>query len=194
MRLIGWAIALAAAGLTPAAAQTTASAPAAGRTARRPQPAAARRQRARMRPSPPPPQPAIVYGTVGHAIPTPGIGEPDGRKGIQMQVRRSARKPSDFMTTGCCRSARSSASSSSACCSGRCIRYPPQRQPDPVAQLAQYADRGRLDARPGADPGRDRHPVDPALRHQYSPPAGRRHGQGDRPPMVLVLRTIPTMA
>ena len=31
-------------------------------------------------------QPAIVYGTVGHAIPTPGIGEPDGRKGIQMQV------------------------------------------------------------------------------------------------------------
>src|SRR5436190_4922228 len=31
-------------------------------------------------------QPAIVPGSVGHMIPTPGIGEPDGRKGIQEQV------------------------------------------------------------------------------------------------------------
>jgi cytochrome c oxidase subunit 2 len=32
-------------------------------------------------------QPApVAYGTPGHMIPTPGIGEPDGRKGIQMQV------------------------------------------------------------------------------------------------------------
>ena len=86
MRLIGWAIALAAAGLTPAAAQAPAGAP--GQTA----PATASA-------TPPPPagtaqdatkpdaaQPPIVYGSVGHAIPTPGIGEPDGRKGIQTQV------------------------------------------------------------------------------------------------------------
>jgi cytochrome c oxidase subunit 2 len=31
-------------------------------------------------------QPAVVPGSVGHMIPTPGIGEPDGRKGIQLQV------------------------------------------------------------------------------------------------------------
>jgi cytochrome c oxidase subunit 2 len=89
MRLIGWAIALAAAGLTPAAAQTNAAAPAqttstgeapsatiatppAG-TAQEPNKADAA-------------QPAIVPGSVGHMIPTPGVGEPDGRKGIQLQV------------------------------------------------------------------------------------------------------------
>jgi cytochrome c oxidase subunit II len=79
MRLIGWAIALAAAGLTPAAAaqapastptqnEATAAAPAAT-----PTPAAAA-------------EAAPVPGTVGHMIPTPGVGEPDGRKGIQLQV------------------------------------------------------------------------------------------------------------
>jgi cytochrome c oxidase subunit 2 len=32
-------------------------------------------------------QPApVAYGTPGHMIPTPGIGEPDGRKGVQLQV------------------------------------------------------------------------------------------------------------
>jgi len=70
MRLIGWAIALAAAGLTPAAA---AQAPAATPTPAATAPAAA--------------QPAaVVPGSVGHMIPTPGVGEPDGRKGIQLQV------------------------------------------------------------------------------------------------------------
>ena len=29
---------------------------------------------------------AIVPGSVGHMIPTPGIGEPDGRMGLQTQV------------------------------------------------------------------------------------------------------------
>jgi cytochrome c oxidase subunit 2 len=76
MRLIGWAIALAAAGLTPAAAQTPASSPATNTTAAAPAgtPTAA------------PAPAAIVPGSVGHMIPTPGIGEPDGRKGIQDQV------------------------------------------------------------------------------------------------------------
>src|SRR5205814_9799674 len=31
-------------------------------------------------------QAAAVPGTVGHALPTPGIGQPDGRKGLQDQV------------------------------------------------------------------------------------------------------------
>jgi cytochrome c oxidase subunit 2 len=75
MKLIGWAIALAAAGLTPAAAQAPASAPtenaaAAGTDAAAPAAAVQ----------------APVPGTVGHAIPTPGIGEPDGRMGVQTQV------------------------------------------------------------------------------------------------------------
>ena len=71
MRLMGWAIALAAAGLTPAAAaQAPASSPATNSAAAAPAAAPA----------------AIVPGSVGHMIPTPGVGEPDGRKGVQMQV------------------------------------------------------------------------------------------------------------
>src|SRR4051812_42631816 len=72
MRRIGWAIALAAAGLTPAAAQTPAAAPTPGVATTATAPAT--------NPA------AVVPGSVGHMIPTPGIGEPDGRKGIQMQV------------------------------------------------------------------------------------------------------------
>src|SRR4051794_11747554 len=84
MRLIGWAIALAAAGLTPAAAQTNASA-----SAQAPASAAVATPTAGSAQNPGRPdaaQPAIVYGSVGHAIPTPGYGEPDGRKGVQLQV------------------------------------------------------------------------------------------------------------
>jgi len=85
MRLIGWAIALAAAGLTPVAAQSQTSAPAqnasaatvttppAG-TAQNPGKADAAQAQ------------VPVPGTVGHAIPTPGIGMPDGSKGLQPQV------------------------------------------------------------------------------------------------------------
>src|SRR5436190_10183120 len=77
MRLIGWAIALAAAGLTPVAANaqaTSSSQTAAAATAAAPT-------------TSPTAQPAaIVPGSVGHMIPTAGVGEPDGRKGIQLQV------------------------------------------------------------------------------------------------------------
>ena len=89
MRLIGWAIALAAAGLTPAAmaqapATTPATAPAATNAAA---PAAAPAANA---PAP------VVYGSVGHMVPTAGIGEPDGRKGIQMQVTPIGEEASSF--------------------------------------------------------------------------------------------------
>ena len=77
MRLIGWAIALAAAGLTPAAANAQATAPSQTAAAA---PAAAAAT------SPAATAPAIVPGSIGHMIPTPGVGEPDGRKGIQLQV------------------------------------------------------------------------------------------------------------
>jgi cytochrome c oxidase subunit 2 len=88
MRLIGWAIALAAAGLTPAAAQTTASAPTQNPSVRSapsataPSPAGAAQNPGK----PDAAQPAsVVPGTVGHALPTPHIGQPDGSKGIQPQ-------------------------------------------------------------------------------------------------------------
>jgi len=95
MRLIGWAIALAAAGLTPAAAnaqattpsQATAAAPAAAT------PAAGTAQDAA---KPDAAQPAIVPGSIGHMIPTPGVGEPDGRKGIQLQVTPIGEKAASF--------------------------------------------------------------------------------------------------
>jgi cytochrome c oxidase subunit II len=86
MRLIGWVIALAAAGLTPAAAQSQATAPAqnAPAAATIPAPPAGTAQNPGKADAA---QPAtVVPGTVGHALPTPGIGQPDGREGIQDQV------------------------------------------------------------------------------------------------------------
>jgi cytochrome c oxidase subunit 2 len=96
MRLIGWAIALAAAGLTPAAAQAPASSPTpteASAAAPAATPPAGTAQDAA---KPDAAQPAIVPGSVGHAIPTPGIGEPDGRKGIQEQVTPIGREAAAF--------------------------------------------------------------------------------------------------
>src|SRR5687768_8217702 len=72
MKFLGWAIALAAAGLTPVAAQApTAAAPA---TVEASAPTAA---------APATPTAPVVPEDV---IPTPGIGMPDGRMGIQDQV------------------------------------------------------------------------------------------------------------
>jgi cytochrome c oxidase subunit 2 len=81
MRLIGWAIALAAAGLTPAAAQTPAASPAGtSASAATPAPAAAA-------PGTTAAQPAIEYGSVGHALPNPKVGMPQpDSEGIQPQV------------------------------------------------------------------------------------------------------------
>lgn len=89
MRLIGWAIALAAAGLTPAAAG--AQAPAPTQTATTP-PAGTAQDATK----PDAAQPPIVYGSVGHAIPTPGIGEPNGSKGIQAQVTPIGEEAASF--------------------------------------------------------------------------------------------------
>jgi len=99
MKLIGWAIVLAAAGLTPAAAQAPqAAAPQAGTNA-----AATAAQPA----APPAGQPA-AEGAVDHSAhampppaaqvtpPTPGIGVPDGRKGIQEQVTGIGREAQAF--------------------------------------------------------------------------------------------------
>jgi cytochrome c oxidase subunit 2 len=91
MRLIGWAIALAAAGLTPAAASAQAPAPAVNAAAATPPAGTAQEPN-----KPDAPQPAIVYGSVGHAIPTPGVGEPDGRKGVQMQVTPIGEEAASF--------------------------------------------------------------------------------------------------
>jgi cytochrome c oxidase subunit 2 len=95
MRRIGWAIALAAAGLTPAAAQAPASAPSQNASAAATT-AAAPAGTAQNPGKPEAAQPAIVYGSVGHVIPTPGIGEPDGRKGIQDQVTPIGHEAADF--------------------------------------------------------------------------------------------------
>jgi len=99
MRLIGWAIALAAAGLTPAAAQTNAAAPAqSAPTATAPAattvtPPAGTAQEPN---KPDAAQPAIVPGSVGHMIPTAGVGEPDGRKGVQLQVTPIGQEAASF--------------------------------------------------------------------------------------------------
>ena len=97
MRLIGWAIALAAAGLTPAAAQAPASSPAPAQAAAT-APAATPPAGTAQDPGKPDAAtaPAVTPGTVGHMMPTAGVGEPDGRKGIQMQVTPIGEEASQF--------------------------------------------------------------------------------------------------
>jgi len=85
MKLMGWAIALAAAGLTPAAA--SAQAPAAAQ----PQVTSAVPAAATPAPAAAAPAPSIDY-----AAPTPGIGVPDGRKGVQEQVTALGQQAADF--------------------------------------------------------------------------------------------------
>jgi len=78
MKFLGWAIALAAAGLTPAAAQApTAAAPATAEASAAPTAAA---------PAAAAPAAATAPAVPEDVIPTPGIGQPDGRMGIQDQV------------------------------------------------------------------------------------------------------------
>jgi cytochrome c oxidase subunit 2 len=90
MRLIGWAIALAAAGLTPAAAQAPTSAPTANASS-----ATATSGLAAAKPSAAPT--AIVPGSVGHMLPSVGVGEPSaGRMGIQNQVTPIGREALAF--------------------------------------------------------------------------------------------------
>jgi cytochrome c oxidase subunit 2 len=82
MKLIGWAMALAAAGLTPAAAQApSAAAPASS---------AAAQESA----SPAAPIPAAAPAQV--TPPTPGVGVPVGGKGIQEQVTGIGRQAASF--------------------------------------------------------------------------------------------------
>jgi len=85
MKLMGWAIALAAAGLTPAAA--SAQAP----TAAQPQVTSAAPAAATPAPAAAAPAPSIDY-----VAPTPGIGVPDGRKGVQEQVTAVGQQAADF--------------------------------------------------------------------------------------------------
>ena len=93
MRLIGWAIALAAAGLTPAAAAQAPAATPSSAAATTTPPA----DTAQDATKPDAAQPAaIVPGSVGHMIPTPGVGEPDGRKGLQQQVTPLGEEAANF--------------------------------------------------------------------------------------------------
>src|SRR5260221_4851757 len=93
MRLIGWAIALAAAGLTPAAAQGPASASSQNAVTANP-PAGTAQNPGKLDA---PTAPAVIPGTVGHMLPTVGVGEPfAGRMGIQDQVTPLGREAVAF--------------------------------------------------------------------------------------------------
>jgi cytochrome c oxidase subunit II len=99
MRLIGWAIALAAAGLTPAGAATApAPSPTTSTTAAAPSVNATPHAGTAQNPGQPDAAQAatVVPGTVGHAIPTPGIGQPDGRKGLQTQFTPIGEEAANF--------------------------------------------------------------------------------------------------
>ncbi|RIX26839.1 cytochrome c oxidase subunit II [Sphingomonas edaphi] len=91
MKLMGWAIALAAAGLTPvgASAQTPPAAqPQAAPATEAAAPAAT--------PTPADASAAAPAPAIDYAAPTPGIGVPDGRKGLQDQVTAVGQQAADF--------------------------------------------------------------------------------------------------
>ena len=86
MKLMGWAIALAAAGLTPAAAMAQApqaAEPTAVPAAPAPADAAA-------------PAPTAAAPAIDHAAPTAGLGVPDGRMGLQDQVTEVGQQAASF--------------------------------------------------------------------------------------------------
>ena len=106
MKVIGWAIALAAAGMTPAAVQaqpaptTDVSAQNANQAEPEPlanAPASASTETAAAQPGQSAaPAAAPTPGSPGAMVPTPGIGEPDGRMGLQEQVTPIGREAAAF--------------------------------------------------------------------------------------------------
>ncbi|GAA4711810.1 cytochrome c oxidase subunit II [Sphingomonas lutea] len=99
MKLIGWAIALAAAGMTPAAAQVPASAPPAATEAAQAEgnvSAAAANAADAAAEAPATTAALPPVGSVGRAIPEAGVGIPDGRRGLQQQVTEIGREAASF--------------------------------------------------------------------------------------------------
>jgi cytochrome c oxidase subunit 2 len=95
MKLIGWAIALAAAGLTPAAAQPAPSVSTTAQNAATPATPPAGTAQTAGKPDAAQTE-AVVPGSVGHALPTPGIGEPNGGDWLQPQVTPIGREAAAF--------------------------------------------------------------------------------------------------
>jgi cytochrome c oxidase subunit 2 len=104
-----------------------------------------------------------------HARPTPGIGMPDGRMGIQDQVTPIGRRPRlpQQLAAAAVRGDQPVRAGAAAVAM---VRYRRGANPVPSRNSHNTFDRGGLDAGPGADPGRDRGPSIRLLRHQYSPP------------------------
>ncbi|MEO7563795.1 MAG: cytochrome c oxidase subunit II [Sphingomicrobium sp.] len=107
MKLFGWAIAMAAAVMVPTAVTAqSGSPPTTNVTAQNPAqaepdpgtPASATTETAAANPRQAAPTAAapIIPGSVGHMIPTPGIGEPDGRMGLQTKVTPIGREAAAF--------------------------------------------------------------------------------------------------
>ncbi len=96
MKLMGWAIALAAAGLTPAAIAQAPAATAPEVTAApapaTPAPAGVPADATTATPAPA----AAPAAAIDHAAPTPGIGVPDGRMGVQDQVTEVGQQAASF--------------------------------------------------------------------------------------------------
>ena len=91
MKLMGWAIALAAAALTTVSVSAQTLLPAAPPPAAQPQVVAATPATATAAPAAAAPAPSIDF-----AAPTPGYGVPDGRKGLQTQVTELGQRAADF--------------------------------------------------------------------------------------------------
>ena len=190
MRLIGWAIALAAAGLTPAAApgassraqpqrrDAPAATPPAGDRAERDQ---ARRRRSR-RSSP------AASATRSRRR---ASASPTAARASRSRSRRSARKPPRFHNNWLLLLCAVISVFVLALLLYAMVRFRRGANPTPSRNSHNTLIEVDLDAGPGADPGRDRDPVDPAAAPPIHAAAGRPDGQGHRPPMVLVATNYP---
>ena len=195
MKLIAWAIALAAAVMVPAAAAAQSGNRRRPTSRPRTRPGRARsgdagqrlaRDRRASPASAPAARPRAGPGTTGHMIPTPASACPTaawasrtrsprsaGRRGVPRQLAAAAVRGDQRVRP------RAAAVDSDP--------LQPPRQPDAVAQQPQYLARSGLDAGSGADPGGDRDPLDPAARPPIFAAQGGRDDQGHRAPMVLDL-------
>lgn len=93
MKIFNWVILLAAAGLTPAAAPATAPTPTAASSVAAP---ADRAASATPTPAAPATGAAAQPQIAEDVVPVPGIGQPDGRRGIQDQVTPIGREAASF--------------------------------------------------------------------------------------------------
>ena len=125
---------------------------------------------------------------VGHALPTPGIGQPDGRKGIQQQVTPIGQEALGFHDYWLLPLCAIISIFVLALLLYAIVRFRRSANPTPSRNSHNTVIEVIWTLVPVLILVGDRDPVDPAAAAPLYAAARRPDGQGHRPPMVLVLR------